>query len=188
MSTLSTGAPSQPSTPTYSVSGTIVTVLVAVRYPGTRGVVRLYIGHQSVGNVQSGEVEERVPVTDPSEGIMRRIDIELPVGQYRVYVRAENEFGNSTSEISDVLTITSKLLHIIVTYIYVCLLQLKYVRAFCSNNISYVKYDWNSIFICTVQSLSAIVGGVIGAVVGGVLVVILVIGLCMGHNKVKKGL
>ena len=46
----------------------------------------------------------------------------------------------------------------------------------------------NSIFICTVQSLSAIVGGVIGAVVGGVLIVILVIGLCMGHNKVKKGL
>ena len=40
----------------------------------------------------------------------------------------------------------------------------------------------------TVQSLSAIVGGVIGAVVGGVLVIILVIGLCMRHNKIKKGL
>ena len=67
----------------------------------------MYIGHQSVGNAQSGEVEESVPVTDPSQGIMRRIDIELPVGQYRVYVRAENEFGNSTSVISDVSTITS---------------------------------------------------------------------------------
>ena len=65
------------------------------------------------------------------------------------------------------------------------MLQLKYVRTFCNNNIS---YDMNSIFICTVKSLSAIVGGVIGAVVGGVLVVILVIGLCMGHNKIKKGL
>ena len=53
--------------------------------------------------------EESAPVTDPRQGIMRRIDIELPVGQYRVYVRAENEFGNSTSEISDVSTITSKL-------------------------------------------------------------------------------
>ena len=46
----------------------------------------------------------------------------------------------------------------------------------------------NSIFICTVKSLSAVVGGVIGAVVGGVLVIILVIGLCKGHNKIKKGL
>ena len=104
--TLSTGAPSQPITPTYSVSGTLVTVSVTVQYPGTRGVLRLYIGYQSVGN-ESGEVEENVPVTDPSQGIMRRIDVELPVGQYKVYVRAENEFGNLTSEISDVFTITS---------------------------------------------------------------------------------
>ena len=109
MSTLSTGAPSQPSTPTYSVSGTVVTVSVTVQYPGTRGELRLYVGYQSVGNAQSGEVEESVPVTGPSEGIMRRIDVELPVGQYRVYVRAENEFGNSTSEISDMFTIKSKL-------------------------------------------------------------------------------
>ena len=121
--TLSTGAPSQPITPTYSVSGTLVTVSVTVRYPGTRGALRLYVEYQSVGNAQSGEVEESVPVNDPSEGITRRIDIELPVGQYKVYVRAENEFGNSTSEISDVFTITSKL-HIdyynCYLYTYVC--------------------------------------------------------------------
>ena len=91
------------------MSGAIVTVSVTVQYPGTRGLLRLYVGYQSVGNAQSGEVEEDVLVTDPSQGIMRRIDIELPVGQYRVYVRAENEFGNSTFEISDVFTITSKL-------------------------------------------------------------------------------
>ena len=101
MSTLSTGAPSQPSTPTYSVSVTIVTLSVTVRYPGTRGELRLHVGYQSVGNVQSGEVEEEsAPVTDPSEGITRKIDIELPVGQYKVYVRAENEFGNSFSALT----------------------------------------------------------------------------------------